>query len=281
MLFETTDLKLQKEAADRRAKNGDVSDALSAWFEGRSSLDVLDLHAGTGASVRALAPLLSPDQSWTLYCRDAAEEALARDHLTRWAPAARPTADGLDIERQGLRLALRFRRHDVVAANGALAGPPPALVVIDDDLMRYPASVLRRLVAILADRRSVLHARLVYDGRLKLQPHHAADNAFTAALHRRLMHDAGHGPATGPLAASELGEQLRLCGYAVIEGPSNLHLRAAEAPLIRAVATQMAEAQRTIAKGHDAMIDAWLARPRATLEISQTDLVGLPPRERP
>jgi hypothetical protein len=39
----------------------------------------------------------------------------------------------------------------------------------------------------------------------------------------------------------------------------------------------MAEAQRAIAKGHDKMIDAWLARSRTSLEISQTDLVALPP----
>ncbi len=55
-----------------------------------------------------------------------------------------------------------------------------------------------------------MHARLVYDGRLKLQPHHAADGAFTAALHRQLMRDSGFGEAMGPQAANELAEQLRL-----------------------------------------------------------------------
>lgn len=277
MLFQTPELLLLKEAADKRAKNSDVSDALSGWFEGRTSLDVLDLHAGTGATLRALAPILAQDQSWTLYCRDPGEEALARDHLTRWAPAARATAEGLFLERQGQKIAVRFRQHDVVAAGGALAEPPPPLVVIDDDLMRYPAAVIRKLVAVLADRRSVVHARLIYDGRLKLQPHHAADGAFTAALHRELMRDSGHGEATGPQAANEIGEQLRLSDYSVIEGPSPLHLRAAEAPLIRAVARRLADAQRAVARGHDKMIDGWLARPRTTLEISQTDLVALPP----
>jgi hypothetical protein len=276
MLFPTTALQLLKEAADKRSKNSDVSDAVSGWFEGRASLDILDLHAGTGATLRALAPLLAPDQAWTLYARDAAEEALARDHLTRWAPAARVTEDGLFIDRQGQKIAVRFKLHDVVAAGGKLAEPPPSLVVIDDDLMRYPAAVIRMLVAVLADRRSVMHARLIYDGRLKLMPHHAADGAFTAALHRRFMRDSGHGEAMGPQAANELSEQLRLSEYSVIEGPSHMHLRAAEAPLIRAVQTELAEAQRIVAKGHDVMIDAWLARPRATLEISQTDLVGVP-----
>jgi SAM-dependent methyltransferase len=276
MLFRTTDLQLLKEAADKRAKNSDVSDAVSGWFEGRTSIDVLDLHAGTGATLRALAPLLAQDQAWTLYARDAAEEALARDHLTRWDPSARATEDGLLIDRQGQKIAVRFKLHDVVAAGGKLAEPPPSLVVIDDDLMRYPAVVIRMLVAVLADRRSVMHARLIYDGRLKLMPHHAADGAFTAALHRRFMRDAGYGEAMGPQAANELSEQLRLSEYSVIEGPSHLHLRAAEAPLIRAVQKELAEAQRIVAKGHDVMIDAWLARPRVTLEISQTDLVGVP-----
>jgi hypothetical protein len=91
------------------------------------------------------------------------------------------------------------------------------------------------------------------------------------------MRDAGQGEAMGPQAANELSEQLRLSDYSVIEGGSPLHLRAAEAPLIRAVQTELADAQRLVAKGHDKMIDSWLARPRATLEISQTDLVALPP----
>jgi hypothetical protein len=90
------------------------------------------------------------------------------------------------------------------------------------------------------------------------------------------MRDTGHGEAMGPQAANELSEQLRLSEYSVIEGPSHMHLRAAEAPLIRAVQKELAEAQRIVAKGHDVMIDAWLARPRVTLEISQTDLVGVP-----
>jgi hypothetical protein len=92
-----------------------------------------------------------------------------------------------------------------------------------------------------------------------------------------MMRDTGYGEAMGPQAADELSEQLRLSEYSVIEGASPLHLRAAEAPLIQAVQNELAEAQRIVAKGHDKMIDAWLARPRTTLEISQTDLVALPP----
>ncbi len=276
MLFATTDLQILKEATDRRSMNGGVSDALTGWFEGRGQISVLDLSAGTGANVRLLAPLLAPDQSWTLYTRDATEEATARDHITRWAPAFRDIEGGIELDRAGQRIAIAFVRHDPVAAGGSLAGPPSMLTVIGDDVLRYPATAIRRLAATLAGARSVVLARGVYDGRLKLQPHHAADSAMTAALHRELMHDAGHGAVCGPLAANELAEQLRLAEATVIEGPSALHLRQAEAPLIRAVQRRMADAQRVVAKGHDKMIDAWLARPRTSLEVSQTDLIGLP-----
>lgn len=276
MLFATTDLQLLKEAAERRSGSGDVKDALTGWFEGRAEISVFDLSAGTGANVRLLAPLLAPDQSWTLYARDASEEATARDHLTRWAPAYRDLGGGIELDRAGQRISITFVRHDPVAAGGALAGPAPMLTVIGDDLMRYPATAIRRLAAALAAARSVILARGIYDGRLKLQPHHAADSAMTAALHRELMYDAGHGAACGPLAANELAEQLRLSDTSVIEGSSALHLRQADGPLIRAVQQRMADAQRKVAKGHDKMIDAWLARPRTSLEISQTDLIGLP-----
>lgn len=276
MIFDTPELQLLKEAAGRRSQNGDVTDALVGWFEGRSSLRVLDLRAGTGANVRALAPLLSPDQSWVLYVRDAGEEAVARDHLTRWAPAAQTSSEGLLLDRQGLRLTVQFRTYDVVRHGGTIGDAMPDLAVIDTDLMRYPPAVIQRLVHHLASGRVAILARSVYDGRLKLQPHHAADSAMTAALHRRLMRDDGSGPAAGPVAITELSEQTRLSGYSVIEGPSNVHLRAADATLIRAVQRQMAEAQRLVAKGHDKMIDTWLQRARSSLEISETDLIALP-----
>ncbi len=268
--------QLIKEAAGKRARNGDVIEALSGWLEGRKSIEVVDLRAGIGANVRALAPLLPLDQTWTLLARDAAEADAARDHLTRWAPAYKTDGNILKLARESLRLDIEFVVADVVRDLSAAFKKTPALVTVSGDAVRYPAAIIRKLAAATAGRKAIFYANLVYDGRLRFSPHHAADSAITAAYHRTLMRDDGAGPGTGPLAASELSEQFRHCDYTVIEGPSPVWLRAPEAPLMRLIQNQMAEAQRIVAKGHDKMIDTWLARPRSALEISQTDLLALP-----
>jgi len=47
-----------REGADERARNKDVANAFSAWFMQRPSVSVVDLGSGTGANLRAVAPLL-------------------------------------------------------------------------------------------------------------------------------------------------------------------------------------------------------------------------------
>lgn len=268
--------QLIKEAADKRARNGDVIEALSGWLEGRKTIEVVDLRAGIGANLRAVAPLLPPDQSWTLLARDAAEADVTRDHLTRWAPAYKTEGPILKLDRESLRLDVEIVIADVVGNLGAAFKKSPALVTVSGDAVRYPAPFVRHLAAACAGRKAMFYANLIYDGRLRFSPHHAADSAMTAAFHRILMRDDGAGAAAGPLAASELSEQFRHANYTVIEGASPVWMRAPEAPLMRMIQGQMAEAQRIVAKGHDKMIDTWLARPRTALEISQTDLLALP-----
>ena len=285
MQFATTDLNLAMEAIDRRFRNGDVSDALTGWFSGRSALRVLDLACGTGANMRALAPILPPDQDWIMLTGSEAEEEQVRDLLFRWAPAAEEIAGGLKIERQGLRIAVRFERHDVAASGTMPDCEAAGLVVLDQNALRLTTSTFAAIANACARMGAVVHARCLYDGRIKLQPHHPADAQMTAALHRRLMEQTPLGAASGPLAASQLAERLELAGYSVIEGPGNAVLKAAgpqgtDGALMRAILSQMAEAQRAVARGHDKMIDTWAARPRTVMEISKTDLVAFPPHRR-
>ncbi len=276
MLIEDVPGQLVKETADKRARNGDLIEQLSAWFEGRTSVSVIDLRAGTGATVRALAPILPSDQTWTLLALSQDEADATRDHLTRWAPAATSTGDILHLDRQGLKLAVTIKVLDAVAKIPAALSGKADLVTLSGDASRYPAAKIRELVAHVAAKKAPFYASLNYDGRLKFAPHHAADSAMTAALHRTLMADTGLGPAAGPLASNELSEQFRLTDYSVLEGPSAVWLRAGEAALIRQIQRSMAEAQRLTVRGQDKMIDAWLARPRQSLEISQSDLLALP-----
>jgi hypothetical protein len=281
MLFDTLAQRLALEAIDRRASSSDIRDALAGWFEGRRSVCCIDVAAGAGAgaNVRALAPLLPMHQSWTLVIASDAERAAALDHLTRWAPAATITADGVQLERGGLALAIRFAVPEFAAYSALSTGDEHDLVIIDESALDFPPLALQQLASRAARGACVVHARGLYNGRLKIHPHHAADNAFTAALHRQLMAPGPNGEAAGPLAILELSEQLKLSGYTVIEGSSDVIFKAADAPLLNAVLKRMADAQRAVAKGHDAMIDTWLKRPRSTLQVCRSDLIAFPPRK--
>ena len=84
-----------REPADARARNAEVADALAARLGARASLAVVDLGCGTGANLRATAPLLGERQRWTLADNDPALLTAARDALARWADAARNEGENL------------------------------------------------------------------------------------------------------------------------------------------------------------------------------------------
>lgn len=276
-MFEIVEDRVLKEAADRRARSRDVLDQLSGWFEGRREIAVLDVAPGIGETLRATAPLLPPDQTWTLLAADAKAEAALRDHLTRWAPDARAEGSTLMLARDGLRLAVRLVVHDASRGATLPAAGEIQLITAGSDLGHFTDGALRLVARAAEEKRAAVYAGTIYDGRLRFTPHNAADGAMTAAFHRALMRDRGSGPAAGPLAGATLGEQLTLAGHSVIEGKSTVVLRGSEAPLIRRLQSRLGEAQRALAPGHDKIVDGWLARARTAVEVSQTDLIALPP----
>lgn len=275
-MFERIEDRTMKEAADLRARSRDVLDSLAGWFEARREITIIDVAPGIGETLRAVAPLLPADQTWTLLAPDEKSEAALRDHLLRWSPATADTGDVLKLEKHGIRIAARVLRHDA-AGGGLLPLTEGAnLIVAGSDLLRFPEGALRHLAQVAETRAATVYMSCVYDGRIRFSPHNAMDSAMTAAFHRALMRDTGHGAAAAQVAASTLSEQLTLSGHSVIEGSSTVLLRGAEACLVTRVQSLLGEAQRAIAKGHDKMIDGWLARPRQSVEISQADLVALP-----
>ncbi len=75
MLFKTPQLQLpERSRRPAREEFGCFRCAVRLVRGTLVTRRVLDLHAGTGATVRALAPILAQDQAWTLYVRDVAEE---------------------------------------------------------------------------------------------------------------------------------------------------------------------------------------------------------------
>ena len=78
----------RREPADHRARNRKLEHALAKHFDGWRPITVVDLGCGTGSNLRATAPLLGPEQHWTLVDHEQALLDAAAKRLTAWADGA-------------------------------------------------------------------------------------------------------------------------------------------------------------------------------------------------
>jgi SAM-dependent methyltransferase len=242
--------------ADRRARNAGLASRLTAYLEGRDSVRALDLGAGTGANLRATAPLIAARQTWVLADNDPA--LLARAEVP----------PGVSVER---------READLARDLSALFEPAPDLVTSSAFFDLCGADWITRLVEPCAGSGAALYAVLTYDGREEWRPSHPLDGRVLAAFHADQRRDKGLGPALGPEAHGALAGAFRARGYAVHEGESDWVLTPpGDAELIAALADGSAAAVGE-ALGEDA--DAWRAvrRTAERVIIGHRDLLALPP----
>jgi SAM-dependent methyltransferase len=214
----------------------------------------LDLGCGTGATLRALAPL-APAARWRLVDRDPALLGLAAARCGRRAETlAADVADHEALPLAGVRL---------VTASALL------------DLM--PAGWIERLAAWLASARTALYVALSYDGRMRWGPALPGDAGVRAAFNRHQRGDKGLGPALGPEATSALAGALRRHGFRVWTAPSPWRLGPDQAALQRALVEGIGRA------ADEAGVDAaaWAQARRAasgsaSCTVGHRDLLALP-----
>src|SRR5580704_3212016 len=192
-----------REPHDLQARNPAVLDAVAAAFRDRTSIAVVDLACGTGATVRAVGPRLPSRQSWRLVDNDLG--LLARTVALAQPPRLSVKAQAVDLARD-LELALDGPL-DLVTCSALL------------DLVSAPW--LERLVVETAARRLPVYAALSYDGRATLEPSDAFDAEMVAAVNRHQRRDKGFGPALGPQAAALAVERFEAVGYGVVQGRSD------------------------------------------------------------
>src|SRR5437899_1892497 len=92
-----------REPYDRKARNAEVFDALVRSFGDQSSIAVVDLGCGTGATLRAISSRLPGRQDWRLVDNDLG--LLARATVLARPPDLTVTACTVDLARD-LELAL-------------------------------------------------------------------------------------------------------------------------------------------------------------------------------
>jgi hypothetical protein len=231
-----------REPADRAARNPDVLAACTAAFCNRRDLRIVDLGAGTGATLRALHGLLPPVQDWTLVDHDPDGLATARKLLSRGSEA-RDEGGDIVLDLTGRSLRAQFRRHDLAR------GLPDDLQ--DADLVT--ASALFDLTSIdwieglartLARSSVALLAMLTFDGMIRCAPGHRLDAPVAAAFAAHQKRDKGLGIAAGPGAACGLARAFAAQGYRCVEGESPWHLArgsALRAEVVDGIAAAVAE----------------------------------------
>ena len=266
-----------REPADLRARNPGIAHKVRDLYAGRDRINICDLGAGTGSSIRALAGLLPASQDWTLIDHDPALLDAARMRLRQWADDASGDEAGSD-----LRLTLGASRINVSMRVADLRRDLDAVVPRVVDLINGSALIdlvseqwLDHLVAVTANRGAALLMTLSYDGEERWSPPHPAD---ARVLERFVAHQQGvkeFGPALGPRAADALAVRLKRIGYDVVTAPSPWTLDGArDGALIAALAEGVAAAASASGDIPQPIVSNWLDAHRmaTAVEVGHVDL---------
>jgi hypothetical protein len=257
-------LKL-REPHDFRARNPAVLDAVAAFLEPRSSVQIVDLASGTGSTLRALSPRLPARQNWTL---------IDNDFGLLTHAMATPLAQ--DVAVMAVQIDLNCDLD--VALDRAID-----LVVMSALLDLASRTWLDRLVVAVAARAIPLYATLSYDGRTGFIPPDPFDAAVTAAVNAHQLTDKGFGPALGPAAAAFAIARFEALGYSVVHGTSDWVIR----PDDRDMQTELLAGWANAVNDTEALAladtTAWLTRRResvadgrSSLHVGHVDFFAIP-----
>jgi hypothetical protein len=262
---------------------GDVSAARAG-----TALRIVDLAAGTGANLRALAPTLGGDQDWTLVDLDPALLAAQPIELERWARregwAVQAEAGGVTIRTGSATWRARARPLDLQASLESLAADPFDAVVTTAFLDLVSAEWLERLSRWLAGARLPLLATLSVDGRRDWRPSLPADGRIDRAFRLHQAGDKGFGASLGIAAAAHLAQRLSTLGFEVSTERSDWHIGADRRVLLERLAAEAAGAATHADPAGRTEFEAWAAARLAqaadgtlALEVGHLDLLALPP----
>ncbi len=214
---------------------------------------MVDLGCGTGATWRALAPLLPEATRWRFVDHD--PELLARAGEAAGRDAELVRADLADVG------ALPLDDATLITASALLDLVSEAWI----------AQLLRRLQV-------PFYAALSYVGRMEWTPEDPRDAVVAAAFDRHQGGDKGFGPALGPAAAERCVGLLEAAGFTVETAPSPWRLGSDQVALQRAlvegVATAAAEAGAEDAAAWGTRRGELAIRTRCT--IGHLDLLAIP-----
>jgi SAM-dependent methyltransferase len=266
-----------REPADHRSRDARLGRVLARHFDGWRPIIVIDLGCGTGSNLRATAPLLGPEQHWTLVDYDEALLDAARERLQAWADGTAADGDKLVLFKGAKRIAVGFRRADLARELEAVLEPGANLVTASALFDLASSEFIATFATALARRKAAFYTVLTYDGDQRWTPEHEADAALVEAFHAHQARDKGFGVSAGPSAPDLLSEAFAAAGYAVQEGDSAWRLGLGDEPLIAELARGFAEAVRETGTADAATLADWGAVTRTGAVVGHADTLALPP----
>ena len=267
-----------REVADHSARSAAIEaklvDRLSSFAEQR----IVDLGAGSGSNLRALAPKLGPRQHWVLVDHDDALAEAARAAFRAFADVWREDGATLVLDLAGKEVTVEFALRDSAADPAAPLAFRPHLVTASAFYDLVSADWCRRFAAAFTGSGAVLHAALTCDGKDVWSPPHPADDAIADAFRIHQGTDKGFGPAAGAEAGAILGAALASAGYAVETEDSPWRLDAGDRQLIAELAKGTAQAAVDSGRVPAEVAADWhQARAMAhTCVIGHVDLLAVP-----
>jgi len=267
----------RREPADHRSRNRKLAHALARHFDGWRPVSVVDLGCGTGSNLRATAPLLGPEQHWTLVDLEQGLLDAAALRLAAWADGSDWKDGRLVLFKGAKRISVELKRADIAGDLAGALGPGANLVTASALFDLASAAFIADLAAAVAERKSAFYTVLTYDGDQRWMPEHEADAEMVDAFHVHQMRNKGFGPAAGPEAPDALTEAFALRGYAVSEGDSAWRLGAGDEALIAELARGFAEAVAETGLVDAATVAAWRSVIRTEAVVGHADTLALPP----
>jgi SAM-dependent methyltransferase len=265
-----------REPVDLRARAPALSEILRDRLAHRRSVSVVDLGCGTGANLRATAPLLGRRQRWRLVDHDQALLDAAAARLSNWADRVESIGDSLTFHKDDKRIEVRFHRADLrdEVERGDLAGVDLVTASALFDLVS--AELIQSLALALARAGVLFHTVLTYDGEQRWAPAHGSDAGVIAAFNAHQQRDKGLGPAAGSAAHRHLVDAFAATSARLHIAASPWRLGPTDGRLIRELFLGIAEAARETGLVASEAIAAWLAAPRQSCEIGHQDLLVVP-----
>jgi len=266
-----------RELADHRSRNVKLSHALAKYFEGWRPVTVIDLGCGTGSNLRGTAPLLGPEQFWTLVDYDPVLLEAARERLQAWADGAAEKDGALVLFKGAKRISVTFRRADLAKELDDVLAPGANLVTASALFDLVSEAFLAKLIASVTQRKSAFYTVLTYDGDQRWTPEHELDAQMLQAFHAHQGTDKGFGLSAGPNAPDLLSEGFAAAGYSVAEGDSAWRLEERDAALISELAKGFADAVAETGSISSADLAQWRAQKHTGCVVGHADTLATPP----